>query len=219
MKTICEFLEYWWANVKTAKHNYEVLAVVIMALIGAGAFIADYVGLGSRSLNPEFLHVLEAVSTAFFTVWGFLWLPFSRHKAQEATSTATINQLKTRINELTNQEAKLEREKKEREVRKQCLAACVEALHARSVEVQKMNYVKYCGAARKEDAATLKLIDDLCGILKEQFGDDVVTLFRRAKSTPLSGTLHSDAEICWEQHLCLIGGKMEQLKSIISKQL
>jgi hypothetical protein len=82
-----------------------------------------------------------------------------------------------------------------------------------------MNYAKYCGAAQKEDSATLKLIDGLCGVLKGQFGDDVITLFRRSKPTPPSGRPLFEAERRWEEHLCFIDGKIEQLKAIISKLL
>jgi hypothetical protein len=88
------------------------MAVVIMALIGAGAFITDHVGLSFGSLSHELLHVLEAVSISFFAVWVLLWLPFSRHKVQEAVFDEKNNRLQTRIDGLMDQEARMEREKK-----------------------------------------------------------------------------------------------------------
>lgn len=193
-----EFFNYWKENIKASKDSFDIIILIVIAVLCIIAAICRY---GNFS-NPieEFIteakleKLAESGAGLFFSIWCFLWLPFRRHEAMNNTYSkqleAQMSESNRRIAEFENlikQKNNVEAEATLRRFEKDLLGDLLNKLEERIRFVERMTSTEFRNSLRDgKDLESLNLVSSIGCFIEKHIGSGEAAAYRSLSGIQLT---------------------------------
>jgi hypothetical protein len=182
MSAIKRFWRYWCGNFETAKGGFDIAALMVMVLLGAGCVACKLVNfhgpIKGIIANYKLADGCEIAAVIVIGGWCLLWLPFRSHEAQQKAREAErlslisqIQQADALLKTVSEHQDKPAEAASPKHTIKNSLQAYLVQLEDRILVIKQMTLLQYNKSLKNdEDMESIDLLNEIYFFLDLNLG-------------------------------------------------